>query len=79
MCARNPDKACLATRAGDRCASSATWCIGGPYGHSDAVRQRADAVVSLSGCVLNHQVALVVLLEQLYRAWTIVRGTAYHH
>ncbi|GLC47927.1 hypothetical protein PLESTB_000040600 [Pleodorina starrii] len=55
------------------------FCIGGPYGHSDAVRGRADRMVRLSSMVLNHQVALVVLLEQLYRACTILRGVPYHH
>lgn len=65
--------------AGDRSSRSVAFCIGGPYGHTDAVRERADATVSLSKCVLNHQIARLVLLEQLYRAWTIIRGEPYHH
>ena len=45
-------------QAGDRNASSLVFCIGGPHGHSEAVRQRADSLVSLSPLVLNHQVGL---------------------
>ena len=36
--------------------SAVVFCIGGPYGHSDAVRSRADLMLRLSACVLNHQV-----------------------
>ena len=43
------------------------------------VRTRANESIRLSSMVLNHQVAHVVLLEQLYRAWTILRGEPYHH
>jgi len=55
------------------------FVIGGPFGHGTAVMQRADESVRLSRMVLNHSVAYVVLIEQLYRAWTIVRGEPYHH
>jgi 23S rRNA (pseudouridine1915-N3)-methyltransferase len=55
------------------------FCIGGPYGHGDAVRERANDTIRLSKLVLNHQVAVVVLLEQLYRGWAILRGDPYHH
>ncbi|KAK9798547.1 hypothetical protein WJX73_001740 [Symbiochloris irregularis] len=65
--------------AGDRNCSQLVFCIGGPYGHSQAVRERADDIISLSPLVLNHQVAHIVLLEQLYRGWTILRGEPYHH
>lgn len=56
-----------------------TFCIGGPYGHGPAVRERANESICLSRLVLNHTVAYVVLLEQLYRGWTILRGEPYHH
>eukprot|EP00741_Cyanophora_paradoxa_P007273 tig00001095_g7036.t1 len=56
-----------------------TFSIGGPFGHGGRVREAADRVVSLSACVLNHQVARILLLEQIYRAWTILRGEPYHH
>lgn len=65
--------------AGESSASSLIICIGGPYGHSNAVRERANAMVCLSSMVLNHEVALIVALEQVYRAWTILRGEKYHH
>ncbi|PAN39985.1 hypothetical protein PAHAL_7G283600 [Panicum hallii] len=65
--------------AGNTGSSRLTFCIGGPYGLGLQVRQRADATIRLSSLVLNHQVALIVLMEQLYRAWTIIKGQKYHH
>ncbi|CAN6236180.1 unnamed protein product [Urochloa humidicola] len=65
--------------AGNTGSSRLTFCIGGPYGLGVQVRKRADATFRLSSLVLNHQVALVVLMEQLYRAWTIIKGQKYHH
>ncbi|CAL5030169.1 unnamed protein product [Urochloa decumbens] len=65
--------------AGNTGSSRLTFCIGGPYGLGVQVRKRADATIRLSSLVLNHQVALVVLMEQLYRAWTIIKGQKYHH
>jgi len=55
-----------------------TFLIGGAFGHSDEVRQRADQLLALSSLTLPHELARVVLLEQLYRAMTIVRGEPYH-
>ncbi|MCB9682469.1 MAG: 23S rRNA (pseudouridine(1915)-N(3))-methyltransferase RlmH [Alphaproteobacteria bacterium] len=55
------------------------FAIGGPYGHGPAVRAQAWRVVRLSALVLNHQIARVVLYEQLYRAMTLLRGGSYHH
>jgi 23S rRNA (pseudouridine1915-N3)-methyltransferase len=55
------------------------FAVGGSYGHGEAVRARADESVRLSRMVLNHSVAYIVLVEQLYRAWTLVKGTPYHH
>ncbi|GAQ81826.1 DUF163 containing protein [Klebsormidium nitens] len=69
----------LVADAGDTGCSALLFCIGGPYGHSPAVRSRANVVVRLSCMVLNHEVALIVLLEQIYRAWTILKGEKYHH
>ncbi|RLM65458.1 hypothetical protein C2845_PM16G19360 [Panicum miliaceum] len=60
--------------AGNTGSSRLTFCIGGPYGLGVQVRQRADATIRLSSLVLNHQVALIVLMEQLYSmAWTVYR------
>jgi len=53
--------------------------IGGPYGLSDAMRDRADLVMSLSPMTLTHQMARLLLLEQLYRCCTIIRNEPYHH
>lgn len=52
--------------------------IGGADGHADEVMQSADELWSLSTMTLQHELALVVLLEQLYRAFTIQRGEPYH-
>jgi 23S rRNA (pseudouridine1915-N3)-methyltransferase len=72
------DFADIIARAGDD-GTPLTFCIGGPYGHGDAMRSRANDSIRLSRLVLNHQVAVVVLLEQLYRGWAIARGEPYHH
>lgn len=53
--------------------------IGGPYGLSDDLRRRADLVLSLSPMTLTHQMARLLLLEQLYRCCTIIRNEPYHH
>jgi 23S rRNA (pseudouridine1915-N3)-methyltransferase len=60
-------------------AGSVVFALGGAYGHAPEVRQRADRVLSLSSMVLNHEVARVVLSEQIYRAFTILDGIPYHH
>ncbi|OWM77254.1 putative RNA methyltransferase At5g10620 isoform X2 [Punica granatum] len=65
--------------AANKGASKITFCVGGPYGHGQKLRERADKSVKLSSLVLNHQIALVVLMEQLYRSWTIIKGQKYHH
>lgn len=52
--------------------------IGGADGHSDATRKAADHVVSLSGFTMQHELALLVLMEQIYRVHTILRGEPYH-
>ena len=54
------------------------FVIGGPYGLSDELSQRATARVSFSSWTLPHELARLVLAEQLYRAGTIVRGEPYH-
>ena len=56
----------------------ASILIGGSDGHSAELRSRADAVWKLSELTLQHDVALVVLLEQLYRCHTILKGEPYH-
>ncbi|XP_021906346.1 putative RNA methyltransferase At5g10620 isoform X1 [Carica papaya] len=65
--------------AGNTGASRLLFCIGGPYGHGQRIRKRANMSIRLSSMVLNHQIALLVLMEQLYRSWTILKGQNYHH
>ncbi len=55
------------------------FVVGGPYGFSDEVRERADASLSLSKMTFSHQIVRALFMEQLYRAFTILRGEPYHH
>jgi len=57
----------------------AVFIIGGAYGVSDEVRQRAQLVVTLSPMVMNHILAQTVALEQIYRAFTIIKNLPYHN
>jgi 23S rRNA (pseudouridine1915-N3)-methyltransferase len=56
----------------------AAFLVGGSDGHSNEVRAKANRVLSLSSLTLQHELALVVLLEQLYRGYAILRGLPYH-
>ena len=56
-----------------------TFLIGGPYGTSKAVQERADVMLSLSKMTFTHEMALLLLTEQLYRAAMIHSGSKYHH
>ncbi len=53
--------------------------VGGPYGFSDEMYARADCRLSLSKLTFSHQIVRVLLAEQLYRAFTILRNEPYHH
>lgn len=55
------------------------YVIGGAYGFSDAVYQRADSRISLSRMTFSHQMVRAIFVEQIYRAFTIMRGEPYHH
>ena len=55
------------------------FVVGGPYGFSQEVYQRANDKVSLSRMTFSHQMVRLVFTEQLYRAMTIIRGEPYHH
>lgn len=54
------------------------FCIGGDEGLDASVRDRAWKIVALSRMTLPHRLARLVLLEQLYRAFTLLRGEPYH-
>lgn len=60
-------------------AGKTVFLIGGPWGVLESVRDRADLMISLSSLVLPHELAAVVAAECLYRSWSILRGTGYHH
>jgi 23S rRNA (pseudouridine1915-N3)-methyltransferase len=65
--------AALLGRQGSPC-----FVIGGPQGLDESVRQRADSLLRLSDFTLPHELARVVLLEQIYRALTLLHGHPYH-
>jgi len=52
--------------------------IGGPLGVSQTLLLRADFVLSLSRMTFPHDLARLIVMEQLYRAFTILKGEAYH-
>ena len=55
------------------------FLIGGPYGFSDAVYQRANSKISLSKMTFSHQIVRAIFTEQLYRAFTILKNEPYPH
>jgi 23S rRNA (pseudouridine1915-N3)-methyltransferase len=55
------------------------FVVGGPYGFSEAVYQRASGKISLSKMTFSHQMVRLFFVEQIYRAMTILRGEPYHH
>ena len=58
---------------------SMIFAIGGPYGFSKEVYDRADDKISLSKMTFSHQMVRLIFLEQLYRAMTILKNEPYHH
>jgi 23S rRNA (pseudouridine1915-N3)-methyltransferase len=55
------------------------FVIGGPYGFDASVYQRANAQLALSRMTFSHQMVRLFFVEQLYRAYTIIKGEPYHH
>jgi 23S rRNA (pseudouridine1915-N3)-methyltransferase len=55
------------------------FVIGGAYGFSQAVYERAQFKQSLSNMTFSHQMVRMIFLEQLYRAFSILKGEPYHH
>ena len=58
---------------------SLVFVIGGAYGFSDEVYQRANSKLSLSKMTFSHQMVRLIFKEQLYRGFSILRGEKYHH
>lgn len=59
--------------------SSVVFCIGGAYGFTDDVKKRAQWLWALSPLTMNHWIAQLSALEQLYRGLTILKGIPYHN
>lgn len=55
------------------------FVIGGPYGFSDEVYQKAQGKIALSSMTFSHQMVRLFFIEQLYRGFTILRNEPYHH
>ena len=55
------------------------FVIGGAFGFSEEVYKRADSKISLSKMTFSHQMIRLIFKEQLYRAFTILKGQKYHH
>ena len=55
------------------------FVVGGPYGFSDKVYKKAQGKISLSKMTFSHQMVRLVAIEQIYRAFTILRNEPYHH
>ncbi len=78
---RSPTSEAFAARLGawrDEGRPGAAFVIGGPDGLDESVRRRADLVVSFGSLTLPHQIVRALVLEQLYRAVTILTGHPYH-
>ena len=58
---------------------SLVFVVGGPFGFSDEVYQRANSKLSLSKMTFSHQMVRLIFKEQLYRGLSILRGEKYHH
>lgn len=54
------------------------FMIGGPYGNGENIRKRADLKISISAMTFTHQMARLILAEQVYRAMKIIRHEPYH-
>ena len=55
------------------------FVIGGAFGFSDEIKKKASDLISLSTLTFPHQLAKLIFCEQLYRAFTILKGEKYHH
>ncbi|HEY1047595.1 MAG TPA: 23S rRNA (pseudouridine(1915)-N(3))-methyltransferase RlmH [Bacteroidia bacterium] len=58
--------------------SKITFVIGGAFGLSESIKKKGESI-SLSAMTFNHQMVRLILTEQIFRAFTIIKGTTYHH
>jgi 23S rRNA (pseudouridine1915-N3)-methyltransferase len=63
----------------DGAVTSLVFIVGGPYGFDASVYARANDKLSLSAMTFSHQMVRLFFIEQLYRAYTIIKGKPYHH
>jgi 23S rRNA (pseudouridine1915-N3)-methyltransferase len=63
----------------DQATKSMVFVIGGAYGFSEEMYQKADLKLSLSKMTFSHQIIRLIFMEQLYRAFTIIKGIPYHN
>lgn len=75
----SPEFASFVSKEMESSAGRLVFIIGGPWGTSDALKQRADVGLSLSRMTFTHEMCFLFLTEQLYRAFSILQGTGYHH
>jgi 23S rRNA (pseudouridine1915-N3)-methyltransferase len=59
--------------------ANVVFIVGGPYGFDPSVYERANDKLSLSAMTFSHQMVRLFFVEQLYRAFTIIKGEPYHH
>ena len=74
----SPDFAALLARERGNGRQTLALILGGPDGLDQSVRQRADLILAFGAMTLPHQLVRVLLMEQLYRAGTILTGHPYH-
>ena len=75
----SPSFAELLSSEMERAAGRVVLVIGGPWGTSPAVKERADVGLALSRMTFTHEMCFLFLAEQIYRAFSILQGTGYHH
>ena len=71
--------AALLSREMETASGRIVMVIGGPWGVSEAVKARSDILLSLSRLTFPHELCFLFLAEQLYRVFSIMQGTKYHH
>ncbi|MND83218.1 Ribosomal RNA large subunit methyltransferase H [compost metagenome] len=63
----------------NRAVQNLVFIIGGPYGFDEKIYARANEKLSLSTMTFSHQMVRLFFIEQIYRAYTILKGEPYHH